>query len=590
MTAEPIRDIGFAAWKDPDAWMEAMKGEEWNKLLTEENKRVKDVLQSKDAKAVAKQFRPFTPAQKSPGFIFQSGEIEIEPTSGFFLNWRWKGSIKKHEVHDVVAEQSLCISTHDIGKGSLLFELVAMSKHSSKPLWKQSPVGPEVGIVGDWCLYLGVENKLWSNELWACNKKTGENAVRLYRETDPRWNCTIVRGESKSVFLVREDAQVKETYQILPTLQLKQVKDIYSTEYQKPRGSFGICWVSAPHQMMCTKTHGSKTLWKLHKTLEPTPLAHIPAGSFTLDPWAIHEGRCTATLLLETPDEPIRRIAVRPNHQFQVLDPMKGEFEMFRRSTKSKDGTSVYYVVVHKRGQPIEHAIINGYGAYGLETHAVYVAERWNPLVQNNWAIVYCFIRGGGDHTEEWGKVGRRHGREKTVDDFVACIQSVKKSFKLAAKDIVLYGRSAGGVLVGNALMRAPTGTLFGGIFAEVPYVDVLRTTTNPDLPLTRMETNEFGDPTSRLEDFLSVGLMSPADAATTLATPNVFVFCKTAVNDTQVYAYEPIKWVRRLRAVSPKGQPKLVSIEMNSGHFTPPASLQEETQRDCILLQTLVA
>ena len=34
---DPIRDLGFIAWKDPDAWIESMKGTNWNALLKEED-------------------------------------------------------------------------------------------------------------------------------------------------------------------------------------------------------------------------------------------------------------------------------------------------------------------------------------------------------------------------------------------------------------------------------------------------------------------------------------------------------------------------------------------------------------------------
>jgi oligopeptidase B len=121
-------------------------------------------------------------------------------------------------------------------------------------------------------------------------------------------------------------------------------------------------------------------------------------------------------------------------------------------------------------------------------------------------------------------------------------------------------------------------------VYTEVPYVDVLRTTTNPSLPLTVLEYDEFGNPLKRLEDFISVGLTSPADSVT--ASPKVFVLTRTAENDSQVYAYESVKWIRRLRSHdSADSAPKLCIVERGQGHFTPPEKTLRQWAVDCALL-----
>ena len=79
------------------------------------------------------------------------------------------------------------------------------------------------------------------------------------------------------------------------------------------------------------------------------------------------------------------------------------------------------------------------------------------------------FLRGGGDDTEKAAKAGRLEGREKTIQDFLACVKDAKKLFALQAKDVVIYGRSAGGLLMGGSLAKAPQGNLFRGVFTEVP-------------------------------------------------------------------------------------------------------------------------
>ena len=227
-----------------------------------------------------------------------------------------------------------------------------------------------------------------------------------------------------------------------------------------------------------------------------------------------------------------------------------------------------------------------GYGAYGLETGIPSVMKRWAPLVQNGWAIGYTFLRGGGDHTDAWAKVGRRQGRQKTIEDFEALIRAAQQMLKIPSSRTAIYGRSAGGLLMGATLANSPDGSLMSAVYTEVPYVDVLRTTTNPGLPLTVLEYNEFGNPSERLEDFIGVGLISPADSAATTAAPGVFVLTRTAENDSQVYAYESVKWIRRLRANDTReSAPKLCIVERAQGHFTPPEKTSHQWAVDCALL-----
>jgi len=231
-----------------------------------------------------------------------------------------------------------------------------------------------------------------------------------------------------------------------------------------------------------------------------------------------------------------------------------------------------------------------GYGAYGMPTSAGYVKSRWAPLVESGWAIGYTFLRGGGDHTESWAKAGRLEGRTHTVDDFVALVQAAQTYLQIVPSKTVLYGRSAGGLLMGESLRRYPSGSLMKAVYAEVPYVDELRTTSNDELPLTTLETNEFGNSMIRLEDFIQVGLLSPADSAAVLQTPTVLVLARSAIHDSQVFTYESVKWIRRLRAnQGAKDAPKLCIIEKDQGHFTPPDATVKQWSLDCAILDAWI-
>jgi oligopeptidase B len=151
----------------------------------------------------------------------------------------------------------------------------------------------------------------------------------------------------------------------------------------------------------------------------------------------------------------------------------------------------------------------------------------------------------------------------------------------MGAEQTLLFGRSAGGYLVGSAIVRHPRGELFRGAYVEVPYVDVLRTAGNPDLPLTAYEYREFGDPAHRLEDFSFLLRHAPISGLGPDGAPGVTVLCRTSLNDRQVYAYESAKWVDALRGERRRvggARPKWLAFQAGEGHFI--GGVQQAIQR----------
>jgi len=158
----------------------------------------------------------------------------------------------------------------------------------------------------------------------------------------------------------------------------------------------------------------------------------------------------------------------------------------------SKDGTMIPMSLTYSKDQPPINrpTLLIGYGAYGISQNGQYDPTLL-PLLVQGWIIAIAHTRGGGELGKEWYHKGRYEHKEACVEDFVACAKHLYGTEKVS--QIIARGISAGGVMVTSAMLTSPE--LFQGIILRSPFLDVLGTMLNKDLPLTEHEFGEWGDP-----------------------------------------------------------------------------------------------
>jgi oligopeptidase B len=105
---------------------------------------------------------------------------------------------------------------------------------------------------------------------------------------------------------------------------------------------------------------------------------------------------------------------------------------------------------------------------------------------------------------------------------------------------------------------------LFAGILADVPFVDALTSILDPDLPLTVIEWDEWGDPLHDPAVYQYMKSYSPYENVRQDASGYPRILAVTSLNDTRVLYVEPAKWAARLREA---GAPVLLKTEMSAGH-----------------------
>lgn len=228
------------------------------------------------------------------------------------------------------------------------------------------------------------------------------------------------------------------------------------------------------------------------------------------------------------------------------------------------DGALVPVTILHARDLPLDGTapcLLYGYGAYGFALPAGFSAQRLS-LVDRGFVYALAHVRGGTDKGWNWYLDGKLDRKRNSFNDFVACARALIEGSYTGEGRIVAQGGSAGGLLVGAAVNLAPE--LFAGVIADVPFVDVLNTMLDGELPLTPPEWPEWGDPIRDLTAFETIRSYSPYDRIRAAHYPAILAL--GGLTDPRVTYWEPAKWIARLRATA-SGGPFLLRTNMEAGH-----------------------
>jgi oligopeptidase B len=290
-----------------------------------------------------------------------------------------------------------------------------------------------------------------------------------------------------------------------------------------------------------------------------TPTIRLSYGSM-LTPDSVYDYHLTTgelTLLKRTPvlDDP-RFGPYQPDNYIQE-----------RGWADAPDGTRVPLSIVRRADIPLDGsapALLYGYGAYEASMDPSFSIPRLSLLDRG---VVYAIahIRGGGELGRSWYEQGKTLTKKNTFTDFIACADYLIEHGYTSPDRLAARGGSAGGLLMGAVANLAPE--KFHAIHAAVPFVDALTTILNPDLPLTVIEWEEWGDPLHDSEVYTYMKSYTPYENVRSIDYPAILA--TTSLNDTRVFYVEPAKWVAALRhsATNSEKRQILLKTEMVAGH-----------------------
>lgn len=524
---------------------------------------------------------------------YSSGGVEVTPGGLYSLSWNWPGGVK-HTAAAVQGDGDRVWAIDADPKGG---ESYTLACYSTKGLvWRyKKAVGPFLCVKNGHCYVLETSSELRYGICVKLNAKTGTEREVMFSEPSLENNLALVAGEHGCIFLISDNSGTKKLY-VIEDKVTRLGKDCVSfvpvgydaaglpvffgrTSFTAPwtaYGSlrdytipvdlrrYGLEFFSQKQHLLVTSAAGVRRVWRCGRGA-PKKLAEF-IGNLRLDTYAYWEGR-DVRLSFTKAGESGGTVYAKPS----------------LHETQSRDGTRVPYVLVQNTHKPKKGLLVVIYGAYGIPTGLG--TSRWKPFLDEGWVLVFGLIRGGGDLGDAWADAARTYKKWKSVDDTVAVIKAAQKRTNISWTSTCLYGRSAGGYTLGAIVAHHGGGGLLGAAYAEVPFVDVLTTTSTPSLPLTILEYKEFGNPLKNPRDLKTIRELSPVDALPPQGAPAIFVLCRTSLNDREVFPDESLKWIQRLRGCVPQKQEKYLAITAGHGHFVRGAVGYRQKAEDFLFL-----
>ncbi len=604
ISASAIKDVRFAKWVDHHANLEPMKGPVWKSALAKQAHIFSQVAHISSIKKYKKQFSIISAAAKAQTSV---SALAFERLPNYLPNWLRVQEPTFYIDRDDNGDLKGIVATYGIKQGSNFYSLGYFPKNHIKPSWVIHHTGSDIFVKDGFCYYTVADHVTNRDmKLMCCSLQSGHNQIVLFTEKDPAKSVILYPCENKQLFMQIEKSGTFDLYYVDCTHKKVKLCDnqsvhqiacgflekpiwisygdrtnhrqnksptLHNCNYVLPNDDMVLYWGSINRGWLLGGAFGNTCLYRWTAS-ECKPIYHIKAGTIFVD----------STIDYYYIDKPLQMTAksvmlgverlqlaegiltILPSKKLQFTE----KYNASERKAYSFDGTRVpYHLVKATCTRKPCGLLVYGYGSYGATTNIYNCIQDFAPLLDIGWAVAYAYIRGGGDGDYKWAADGRLYNRIRSIEDFEAVVLAARGSTGVSAERTVISGRSAGGMLVGAVAARNSSGKLFKGVWAEEPFVDVITSMADDTYPHTTPERGEFGDPQKSVLDFMTALEFSPYHRMSGCGAPGLFVIARAAENDSQVYAYEPLKWIMELQSagITAKQEGKLYAFGVNQGH-----------------------
>lgn len=244
---------------------------------------------------------------------------------------------------------------------------------------------------------------------------------------------------------------------------------------------------------------------------------------------------------------------------------------------RTADGQMVPLSIVGPRGTARDGRkplLLYAYGAYSVALDPTF-RPILRVLFDRGATVAVAHIRGGGGFGDDWHRAGQLQNKPNSIADFVAAADYLIQNGWASSRTLTAMGRSAGGIVVGNAVVERPE--LFSSALIDVGLLNTLRLER---LPIGPFNTGEFGSTKTKE----GVQMLYAIDAYQRLrdgvAYPGAIV--STGLNDSRIPPWMPAKFAARLQAANSGSRPVLLRVG-EGGHSGGTLEQVEELVADYI-------
>lgn len=231
---------------------------------------------------------------------------------------------------------------------------------------------------------------------------------------------------------------------------------------------------------------------------------------------------------------------------------------------KATDGKLVPISIVYKKGLTKDGqnpTLLHGYGSYGSSSEAQFNSNIIS-LLDRGFVYAIGHVRGGIELGRDWYDEGKLFHKKNSFTDFIACAEHLIKDGFTSTDKLAMIGGSAGGLLVGASMIIRPD--LFKAVICKVPFLDVITSMSDPTIPLTTLEYDQWGNPENK-DEFEYMLSYSPYDNIQPVEYPDMLL--TTGFNDPRVAYWEPAKFLARLRDIKKGDSLAVLQTNFSAGH-----------------------
>ena len=242
----------------------------------------------------------------------------------------------------------------------------------------------------------------------------------------------------------------------------------------------------------------------------------------------------------------------------------KSQFISKRIYATAADGMQIPISIAYKKDLKLDGTnptLLHGYGAYGAVLDAEFTPNRLS-LLDRGFIYAIAHIRGGSDLGRAWYDNGKVLQKKNSFTDFIACAEHLIIEGYTSKDKLAIYGVSAGGLLVNASMVMRPD--LFKAVIGRVPFVDVVNSISDPSIPLTTLEYDEWGN-TANKEHYEYMLSYSPYDNIRSADYPNILLI--GGLNDPRVAYWEPAKFAAKLLELKTDNNMLLLKTNLHAGH-----------------------